>query len=114
MVARNPTHALQLKKDAEAMIPSGRPLPRNADVVLTGSALDIQLEFIYSAKEVQETIEIFRRKFHPDVNIAIRACEMNIRRWPPGEAVLDRSPNGKWSMLREGATCCLSYRPLLR
>jgi hypothetical protein len=104
MVAHNPAHALQLKKEAEAMIPCGRPLPRGSDidVILTGTALNIQLHFQYNSKQVEENIEIFRRKHQPDPARAIESCESNLRRWPPGEACLDRSPNGKWHMLREG------------
>ncbi len=115
MVANDPVRALQLKKDAEALIPAGRPLPRGStSVVLTGTALGIQLQFEYDAEYVQEGIEIFRRKPQTDAARAIQSCETNLRRWPPGEACLDRSPNGKWCMLREGAARCLSNFRLLR
>ena len=104
MVAQNPDHSLQLKKEAEALIPCGRPLPigLGSDVVLTGTALGIQLRFEYSSKQVEESIEIFRRKHQTYPARAIESCEYNLRRWPPGEACLDQSPTGKWSMLREG------------
>ncbi len=104
IVAHDPAQALQLKREAEAMIPCGRPLPRvpGTNVILTATALGIQLHFEYSSQKVEENIEIFRRKPQADPARAIELCELNLRRWPPGEACLDRSPNGKWSMLREG------------
>jgi hypothetical protein len=66
-------------------------------VILTGTAVGIQLHLGYSSKQVEETIAMFRRKHQTNPASAIESCELNLRPWPPGEACLDRSPNG---------TCC--------
>ena len=90
-------------------------MPTSAlSVVLTGTALGIQLQFDYDAEYVQEGIEIFSRKTQTDAARAIQSCETNLRRWPPAEACLDHSPNGKWCLLLECAARCFSNFCLLR
>jgi hypothetical protein len=76
--------------------------------------LGIQLQFDIDAEYVQEGIEIFCRKTQTDAARAIQSCETNLRRWPPAEACLDRSPNdyGACCARVRHAASCTNFRLL--